>query len=132
KATFAMAVSSTSMNAASETVTAINQGLAAGRQIACSALSEIVALIAFSLRNAYMRLASLIFQRSSLPSGRRENQGDRHRTRAPVSTCGIDGCGGEDQYTGDGLPFCAWAIEGGRFDLPAHAQDGAGRWMFIS
>src|ERR1700736_4821256 len=43
-----MTVSRTSMNAASETVTAMSQGLAAGRQTARSAPSEIEELIGLS------------------------------------------------------------------------------------
>src|SRR5690348_173055 len=46
------------MNAASETVTAMSHGFAAGRQASCSASSESVALIARSLRVGTAKPAS--------------------------------------------------------------------------
>src|ERR1700678_1262463 len=49
RATFAMAVSRTSMKAASETVTAMSQGLAAGRQIGGAAARD-AAVVGFGRR----------------------------------------------------------------------------------
>src|ERR1700688_3855751 len=50
RATFAMLVSSTSMNAASETATAMIQGLALGSQISFPELAAVAALIGSSHR----------------------------------------------------------------------------------